>query len=203
MQLFNRITLLLFFAVMALNASAQWKKGSYYDVSGNKNTGLIKRDEQHILYKPTKKDKEIKLTAAEINGFMVDKDSFRVSRAPVFGQPVIVQVLTNGPTKIYVSRPLVKKFSKGSMIGGLLGGETGAEIGGHAGALKSYNGYYYGQDENSLATITMQNFVDITSTIMADKPKVTAKIKDKTFRYGDMDELVIFYNTGVEPSLID
>ncbi|MBE9583852.1 hypothetical protein IM792_05285 [Mucilaginibacter sp. JRF] len=189
--------------ITTLSASAQWKKGSYYDLNGNKNTGLIKRDEQHILYKPTKKDKEIKLTAAEMSGFTVEKDSFRVSHAPVFNQAVIVQVITNGPTKIYVSRPLVKKFSKGSMVGGILGGETGAEIGGHAGALKSYNGYYYGQDENSLSAITMQNFVDITSTIMADKPKVTAKIKDKTFRYGDMDELVILYNTGVEPSLID
>lgn len=203
MQLLYKAALVLFTSAITLNASAQWKKGSYYDLNNARHAGLIKADEQHLLYKPSKKADELKLTAADMNAFVIEKDSFRVSHAPVFGQPVFVQVLTNGPTKIYVARPRPKKFSRGSIIGGLLGGDTGAEIGGHADALRSYHGYYYGQDENSLATITMQNFEEITASIMADKPKVTAKIKDKTFRYGDMDELIVFYNTGKQPSLID
>ncbi|MCD8739906.1 hypothetical protein LT679_04780 [Mucilaginibacter roseus] len=203
MQSFYKAALVLITSAITLSASAQWKKGCYYDLNNTQHTGLIKADEKYILYKPSKKADESKLTAEDIKAYVTEKDSFRVSHAPVIGEPVFVQVLTSGPTKIYVSRPKPKKFSRGSIIGGLLGGETGAEIGGHADALKRYNGYYYGQDENSLAMITMQNFEEITASIMADKPKVAAKIKDKTFRYGDIDELIVFYNTGREPSLID
>jgi len=59
--------------------------------------------------------------------------------------------------------------------------------------------YFYGEDPDSVTLIKHKNFIDVMSIILAAKPKLVAKIKDKTYTLGWMDEILEFYNTGKEP----
>jgi hypothetical protein len=34
---------------------------------------------------------------------------------------------------------------------------------------------------------------------MADKPEIADRVKNKTYRYGDIKELIVYYQTGVAP----
>ena len=59
--------------------------------------------------------------------------------------------------------------------------------------------YYYGSNQDKVTKLEKKQFMEVMSNIMADKPEVVAKIKDKTFRYGDMEDLLTFYRTGQMP----
>jgi hypothetical protein len=59
--------------------------------------------------------------------------------------------------------------------------------------------YYYGISPDKVTKLEKKQFIEVMSIILADKPDVVAKIKDKTFRYGDMDDLINYYKTGQMP----
>jgi len=63
--------------------------------------------------------------------------------------------------------------------------------------------YYYGTDPDNLTKLTHKEFMDVMSKIMADKPEIVSKIQDKTYRYSDMKELLIYYKTGKDPDSKD
>ena len=54
--------------------------------------------------------------------------------------------------------------------------------------------YFYGPDADHLSQLTRKNYAEVMSLIVAGEPSLVEKIKDKTYRYGDMKELTEVYN---------
>ena len=78
-------------------------------------------------------------------------------------------------------------------IGGALAG--GTVITGMSGG----KAYFYGPNCNTLNTLTNKNFVDVMCSIMADNLIAVEKIKTKQFKFKAINDLLIYYKTGVMP----
>jgi hypothetical protein len=202
------ITLLLLITI-ATHSHAQfmgfghhWENGCYYDTSGIKTCGLISEyireqsifdGERHFLFKKDSADKRVKIYAKATKAFVVGKDSFVVSNSDILHETPYLQVVINKPLKLFVARlPRSVGMGVGFPAGSIITMTVGMSI--------SYtkNKYYYGTDQNKIEPINRKEFIETMSKLMADNPNVVAKIQDKTYRYGDLDELVEFYLHGID-----
>jgi len=186
----------------------------------NKNTsgkGPVP-NEGYIVFKENDKAEKQKLSASMIHGFVVGPDSFVVAHAPRNGawskyELDFLWVSVDASTKLYTIYGSDRgrggrgggggpRVSTGLGIGGGFGGGLGMGIslgsglfgGGGGGGGSAHNTYYYGADVNNIAEVTKQNFVDIMTDVLADEPEVVQQIKDKKYKFGDMDALIKHYN---------
>lgn len=211
------IFILLCIFGVTLSAKAQmfgkkWQQGSYYDTLGHKTAGLIawshpekfsKDTGDHIFYKADNKGTKTQIETNLISSFTMGEDSFTVSHNKALYFAPVLKVLLNGNIKLYywqaevVNWKMAALGSLGAVGGALAGATTGAAAG--AMAVPSTAAYFYGTDCNSLRLVTRKNFVEVMSRLLNDKPDAVAKITDKTFKMGDMDDLLNYYKTGKMP----
>ncbi|MGI4750659.1 MAG: hypothetical protein ACRYFB_08500 [Janthinobacterium lividum] len=217
-------SLLLFVSLLltAFSASAQlglnqWDDGYFYDANGNKFVGQIvvspsgrgpQNNEGFILYRKDKGEQKETLSASMIRSFVAGKDSFTVAHAPRSekwtGRGIdFVKVLVNEPLKLYattggggggMSPGIRPSFGiGGGSFGSGVGGGLGINLGGGRGG-KGKSAYYYGDNPNSLKELNRENFIPIMAEVMASEPDIVEKIKNKKYRYGQMDQLILdFY----------
>lgn len=216
-----RLLLFGLFSLSAFSASAQlglnqWDDGYFYDANGTKFAGQIvvspsgrgpQTNEGFILYRRDKGEQKETLTASMVRSFVAGKDSFTVAHAPRSekwtGRSIdFVKVLVDEPLKLYattgggggMSPGISPSFGiGGGSFGGGMGGGLGINLGGGRGG-KGKSVYYYGDNPNMLTELNKDNFIQIMSEIMASQPEIVEKIKNKKYRYGKMDQLILdFY----------
>lgn len=212
--LMRSLILIFIISVTTLSASAQlfsrkWVDGRLYHISGEVFNGQISwsppqksnynESGDGIIYRNNPDAEPIPIPANKIVSFIMGNDSFVVSHNLDFHNTPFLSVKLNTPTKIYTS--LTHRQGIPMMLGTGGGGGPvsvgvgiGTTIGG--GTRKTY---YYGADANNITKLEKKQFIEVMSSVMADKPEVVAKIKDKTFKYSNIDDLVEYYNTGKMP----
>jgi hypothetical protein len=194
--------ILLFFAGIA--QAQKWQPGHFYGTDGTINSGFIADyiappngpdpDRQFFLFKRNPNDEPMRVFAANITSFIVARDSFVVSDSKLLTETPFVKVVGNGPLKLYItSLPRqTPTFGLGGSIGFL-------SVAGASSFPYTKNKYYYGHDPDNLTELSRKDFTDVVSSVMADKPEIAEKVKNKTYRYGDIKELIVYYQTGVAP----
>lgn len=200
----------------------KWDDGYFYDANGKKVIGQIVvnpsgrspvNDEGFILFRKDKGEEKESLSASMVRSFVAGKDSFTVAHAPRTegwtGKRIdFVKVLVNEPLKLYATTgdggsggsagPRISPSFGigGGSFGGGMGGGLGVSLGGGRGRGQGSGkiAYYYGDGPSSLTELKRDNFVPIMTEIMASQPEVVEKIKNKKYRYGNMDQLILdFY----------
>ncbi|OKS87111.1 hypothetical protein [Mucilaginibacter polytrichastri] len=186
-----------------------WTKGSYYDTLGNKTTGLIawqrpekmsKDSGDYIYYKTEKNSDKIKIPTFRVSSFTMGTDSFTISHHKALYYAPVLKVLVNSPTKLYYwTAEVVNWGTYFGAVGGVINAAV-ASPKAKSNLTKGFSAaYFYGSNPDTLQLITRKNFIEIMSSILADKPEVVAKIKDKSFDIFLMDDLLTYYHTGEIP----
>lgn len=217
---------ILLFSTIACSASAQfgggnkWEDGYFYDAAGEKILGQIvanpsgkapEQNEAFILFRTDKGADKEHLTASMVKSFVIGRDSFTVAHAPNSedwpGKSIdFVKVLVNEPLKLYSVNGsggggLRPGFSPSIGIGGgsfgsAMGGGLGISLGGGRGKGKS--AYYYGDGPNSLTELKKDNFIPIMTEVMASEPEIVEKIKNKKYKYHNIEQLITDFNKAKE-----
>lgn len=218
----RRLYITILILCTGLLAQAQkWQAGSFTDVKGNRVTGLIHdhpggkgpiKDEGFIEFKDDAKTNPYKLSASDLQSFIVGKDSFVVAHAPHNSnwskkELDFVKVELNEETKLFVA--VVGTGTGGgkginvspTMAGGLgTGGSSGMagglaiDLGGGGGGMgKVMVTYYYGANTASMDQVTPMNFKDVMSDIMGDEPDVVEKIQANQFNLGNIQKLIAYF----------
>jgi hypothetical protein len=201
--------------ISSLSASAQlfgkkWVDGKLYHISGEVFTGQISwspppksgygEGADEIYYRNNPESERIPIPAEKIVSFTMGNDSFVVSHSQDIRNIPFLNVKLNTPTKIYTS--LTHRQGLPMMLA--TGGGGGAVSVAVAGVTTIGGGtrktYYYGTDADNVTKLEKKKFMEVMSGVMAGKPEVVAKIKDKTFKYGDMEELMEYYKTDKMPA---
>ena len=209
----KRAVLLFLYLIIGSTTYAQtpnrkWYAGTLYHTSGEIFDGLISwtpprkgeyEDGDQVLYRADEKSEVFPIPYYKINSFVMGNDSIVVSHNVLFKNSPFMTVVLDNPTKLYTNK--IRKNGFPLMIN--TGGFTG-NVGMGVGVGTSVGGgvkttYYYGISPDKVTKLEKKQFIEVMSTILADKPDVVAKIKDKTFRYGDMDDLINYYKTGQMP----
>lgn len=208
----RKISLIFFFLAASLLANAQsqrkWFEGTVYHSSGEIYDGLISwapphkgeyEDGDQILYCADEKSEVFPIPYYKINSFVMGADSFVVSHNVLFKNSPFMIVAVDNPTKLFAVKTAKNGFPLIINTGGFTGNVgMGVGVGTRIGAGTKTT-YYYGTNKDNVTKLDKKNFMEVMSAIMADKPEVVAKIKDKTFRYGDIEDLLNFYRTGEMP----
>ena len=197
-------TFLLLMCILSVTFSAKaqlfgrdWSEGRVYDLSNKRFNGFVawtppeptfsNKPGDKLYFKETKKKTEIEVPSSKIRAFVMGTDSFVVSHHPELAQAPFLAVKIDKAMKLFTSRS----------------GRTSAPVSSGMGTGVSFHSskivYYYGADADMITRLDKGNFIEVMSRIMSDKPEVVAKIKDKTYKYGDMLELLTFYRVTPEP----
>ncbi|MBB5394890.1 hypothetical protein [Mucilaginibacter sp. AK015] len=209
----RKITLILFILAGWLTANGQgpqrkWFEGTVYHTSGEIFDGLISWQPPHkgeyadgdqILYTANEHSEVFPIPYYKIKSFVMGADSFVVSHNVLFKNNPFMIVSLDNPTKLFTLKTAKNGFPLILNTGG-----GGGNFGVGVGIATTVGGgtrttYYYGTNKDNVAKLEKKQFIEVMSNIMADKPDVVAKIKDKTFRYGDMEDLLTYYKTGQMP----
>ena len=195
-------TILFFVCILSVTFSAKaqmfgrdWVEGRVYDLNNKKFNGFIAwtppeadswgKPGDKLYFKDDKKKNEIEVRSTKIRSFVMGADSFVVSHSPLMATTPFAAILLNNAIKLFAA--YTTRSSAGGGMGMLPIGLS---------FTKSKRIYYYGTDQDLLTKLEKSNFIEIMSTIMSDKPDVVAKIKDKTYKYGDMQKLLDFYRSS-------
>jgi len=174
--------------------------GSFTDTANRTRTGLISwtlADENVfgkggcISYKENKDADFVYISTEWMKSFTMGADTFMITRAKGFGRNPIIKVEINNTEKLYYYLPYTSSRYARSFNNMPTYFKSGIDL--------SYYTFYAGPNAENLTHITKENFVEILSKIMADKPEVVARIADKTFDYKHMNDLVTYYKTGQMP----
>eukprot|EP01133_Synstelium_polycarpum_P012525 gene12525-14703_t len=178
------------FGVIPIN---KFQAGYYYDLNDQKISGKIAKDassrntftsKTYFLFKSD--TDRVRISPDMIKSFVVGPDSFTVSHGP---DAQFYKVVIDGPSKLFGLSGFSSQAPTMSAAPG--GGMT--MNGGGTTFFKSTT-YFYGPDADHLSQLTRKNYAEVMSLIVADEPSLVEKIKDKTYRYGDMKELTEVYN---------
>lgn len=201
--------------------SQKWQPGTFTDIKGNKETGLIRDnprgkgpmpDEGFIEFKDGPKSNPYKLSASELKSFTVGKDSFVVAHAPhnqIWSKKELdfVKVELDEATKLYVAvvgtstgggdgfgvHPVGGVGMGTGGYGGAAGG-IGIDLGGGGSRMgKVHLTYYYGPNTAEMDEVTPENFMDVMSDIMGDEPDVLEKIRENRFNLGNIQKLIAYF----------
>ena len=203
MRLFFFVLFILLFGMglYAQPSGYKWAPGKLYHTSGEVFTGEVAwaptqlGQEDGVYFRRSNDLEPIPVTADRLLSFTMDADSFVVSRNQDM-QNAILLVDVDGPVKVYARQTKRKGLPMMVNTGGMAGAVgVGIGLGGLVGG-GTRRVYYYGNDANNITKLNKKQFTEVMSNAMADRPEVVAKIKDKTYKYGDMKELLEFYRTG-------
>jgi hypothetical protein len=213
------ILIILFFMLCFVSAKSQkWQPGSFIDVKGNRETGLIRtnpsgkgpiKGEGFIEFKENEKNNPYKLSASDLKSFVVGQDSFVVAHAPANEswtkeETDFVQVVLDEPVKLFVAKGgkggggsgfgitpgIAAGYGTGGYGGGI-GGGIGINLGGGGGrGGSSKTTYYYGETTAGMKRLTNENFEDIMSDIMGDEPDLVDQIHEHKFNLKNIDKLI-------------
>ena len=103
--------------VSAKSQSGKWLPGRFTDTKGNKETGFIRvnpsakgpvKDEGFIEFRDDDKTNPFRLSASEVQSFVIGRDSFVVAHAPgnsMWGKKELdfVKVAVNEEIKVFVA----------------------------------------------------------------------------------------------------
>ncbi|MBL4675824.1 MAG: hypothetical protein JKY70_06420 [Mucilaginibacter sp.] len=197
--------LLIPFVTKAQGYAPQFDQGTVYHNTGEIFHGMVSwsppskgqyPDGDQILFKNEGSPDIFPIPYFKLKSFTMGADSFVVSTNINLKNSPILLVEVDGPVCLYAAKIFKQGFplligsgGGGGNVG--VGLEVGTAIG--RGVRTSY---YFAKNPNVVTKLDKKNFIETMSTILADKPDVVAKIKDKTFRYGDMDALLKYYYTG-------
>jgi hypothetical protein len=218
------ILIILFFMLIIISAKSQsnkWQPGHFTDTKGNVETGLIRSnpsgkgpvaDEGFIEFKQDEKANSFKLSASDIQSFVVGRDSFVVAHAPkneVWTKKELdfVKVALDEQLKLYVTKAgsggggsgvgFSPSLSTGIGSGGYgyggMGGGVGINIGGGGGRGSNKITWYFGANTAEMEHLTDENFADVMSEIMADEPEVVEKIRNKEYILGNIEKLIALF----------
>ncbi len=220
--MYKAIFILIFYLLICTAVFAQkWQPGSFTDIKGNKESGLIRenpsskgpiKDEGFIEFKDDSKSNPYKLSASDLKSFTVGKDSFIVAHAPhntfwTKKELDFVKVALDEETKLYVAIVgtggsgkkgigVSPEFGGGVGTGGSsgMGGGLAVNLGGGGGGYgKISTTYYYGPNTAAMEQLTPINFKDIMSDVMGDEPDVVEKIQAGQFNLGNIDKLIAYF----------
>jgi hypothetical protein len=217
------ILIILFFMLCFVSAKSQkWQAGSFTDVKGNRETGLIRtnpsgkgpiKGEGFIEFKENEKTNPYKLSASDLRSFVTGQDSFVVAHAPANEswtkeETDFVQVVLDEPVKLFVAKggkggggsgfgitPGIAAGYGSGGYGGGIGGGIGINLGGGGGrGSSSKTTYYYGETTAGMKRLTNENFEDIMSDIMGDEPDLVDQIHEHKFGLKNIDKLISKFN---------
>jgi hypothetical protein len=218
MVMYKPLFILIFLLTVCITASAQkWQPGHFTDVKGNKETGLIRispsgkapiKNEAFIEFKEDSKTEPFKLSASDLQSFVVGRDSFIVAHAPANENWAkrefeFVKVVLNEDVKLYEAyvggggksgigfAPAVGGGIGTGGYGGGLGGGISIPIGGGGGSEKTT--WYFGANTAKMQRLTDENFEDTMSDIMGDEPDVVDKIHAKVYVLANIEKLVAYF----------
>jgi len=217
---------ILFFSALFVSTKSfgqKWLQGHFTDKKGNVETGLIRvggagkgpvKDEGFIEFKEDAKSGPFRLSASELQSFVIGRDSFVVAHAPgnetwAKNEFDFVRVVLDEDLKLYAAGG-VKTGNGGSGVSFAPGLSTGVGTGGYAGTAVgggvsipisgAGNGgyyekvvYYYGENTASMKRLNDQNFEDIMTDMMGDYPEVVDKIKAKVYVLENIDKLIAYF----------
>jgi hypothetical protein len=226
---------ILFFSALLVSTKSfaqRWQPGRFTDNKGNVETGFIRiggagkgpvKDEGFIEFKEDAKSNPFRLSAGELQSFVMGRDSFVVAHPPgneTWGKNELdfVRVLVDEDLKLYAAGG-VKTGGGGSGLSFEPGLETGIGTGGYTGAGvdggisipigggggDSYyekSAYYYGDNTADMKRLNDQNFEDIMTDMMGDYPDVVDKIRAKVYVLENIDRLVAYFNEVKGKSIV-
>jgi len=212
--MYKPLFILIFLLISCITASAQkWQPGHFTDVKGNKEAGLIRvnpsgkppiKNEAFIEFKEDTKTEPFKLSASDLQSFVIGRDSFVVAHAPANEtwakrEFEFVKVVVNEDIKLYEARvgsvggksgigfsPAIGGGIGTGGYGGGLGGGISIPIGG--GGEKTT--WYFGANTAELQRLTNENFEDIMTDIMGDEPDIVDKIHAKVYVLANIEKLI-------------
>lgn len=213
----RKIFFILFILACTYNTKAQgsqrkWYEGTLYHSSGEVFKGLLSwvparkgeyEDGDQVLYRADEKSEAFPVPYYKVKAFTMGTDSFTVSHNVLFKNTPFMAVSVDNATKLYTVRTVKNGIPIMLNTGG-----GGVNFGVGMGIATTVGGgvriaYYYGASPEKVTKLEKKQFIAVMSEILADKPDVVAKIKDKTFRYGDMEDLLNYYRTGQLPKKTD
>jgi hypothetical protein len=197
LNLMRKILYLIIIVTTSLSARAQdiskwskWTSGCYYDTTGKKICGLIKwsipqrsilkGDGDRILFKDSLNGARQKIHTNQMRAFVINSDSLVVSHADDLSDYPILWVALNNNLKLYVC--LRENNSSSFGVNGL--GMSYSSID---------RRYYFGPDPDIVVELTRGKFIEVMSSIIADDTELVGAIKNKTYRYGDIDDVIKKY----------
>ena len=199
--------------------SQKWQPGYFVDVKGNRETGFIRipsgkgpiKDEGFIEFKQDDKSNPFKLSASDIQTFVIGRDSFVVAHAPentswTKKELDFVEVVLDEETKLYVTRAGIgggggkaigvsPEVGAGVGTGGYsgVGGGVAVNIGGGGGSGSVRTIFFYGPNTADMHQLTPINFKDVMSDIMGDEPDVVDKIQANQFNLDNIGKLINYF----------
>lgn len=172
----------------------KFEAGYYYDLSGNKIEGKIAGDassrnafasETYILFK-NEEGTKTRITPAMMKSFVVGLDSFTVSHG---AKAQFYRVILNDSVKVY-------SVSGFSSTPGMMTPSAGGGFMMRGGGSTKTLTYYYGVDPDHLTELDRKNYRPVLTELMSDHAEIADKIKNKRYRYGDLERLFEDYKGG-------
>jgi hypothetical protein len=211
--------LMCFFCKAQIPIKRSYEKGYYYDLSGNKFSGLIKFApyEDKISFKS-----DLNASAQKID---IDYLKAVIINRPVANDSLTVMTEDNKKGRLYFAKLILKtphtlfyhKF-RNVQMGGVPTMSTGMapNIGAH-GDQPAYHTTYkwstspmYSQsqqlimynDGNTTHELTKGNFIQILSSALADDPELVEKIENKVFKFKEVNQIFFQYKMAKPDSVM-
>ncbi|MBE7176074.1 MAG: hypothetical protein INR69_06705 [Mucilaginibacter polytrichastri] len=202
---------ILFLLALAAPANAQafnkFIPGHFTDDKGFVYNGLIclrpsyyekGSDYPHILYKPTENGSKQNIPLENVTSFVIARDSFVTARNAQNREFYWLRVLIDAPVKVFSmeipgTRSAPVRPSIGIGGGGGFGVGMGGGVGINLGGGKGKNAYVYGRDESAVQVLDRKNYNEVMEKVLADRPDLLEQVRDKKFRFGDLEKLADTY----------
>lgn len=165
-----------------------WNAGYYYDLNGNKITGLIDRNQEagkspvkhegYFRFKSSKKADKVILSTSMVKSFVAVPDSFTISHNAVPKNTVFLKVSINESIRLYEYDKFYRSPGAGNMLAG-----SGTDV-----------TLFYGSDPDSIKKLTRKNFPEAMNQILKNRPLLLNKIKNGDYSYDDLEEIINFYH---------
>lgn len=68
------------------------------------------------------------------------------------------------------------------------------------GSLSKVTDYFYGTDPDQIYSLNRKNFIEAMVKIMEGYPDIVTLVKNKTYRYRNMKELLTYYKRTYQPN---
>ncbi|WP_443938781.1 hypothetical protein [Pedobacter sp. MW01-1-1] len=192
------LSLLLLFV---LNAKSQSNKrfisGHYYNIKGEKVTGLIflLPPANNIYFRKDEKAKKNKVNIDSISSVVTDNDSLVVRTFDnKEGRKRFCRLVATSPVrKIYVY--YVVQNNRGASFMKVTGSGTATNLG-WSNSAYSYSKFlacYAYQDGNTTYELKRSNYIKILTDAFTDFPELVERIKTKDIKYNEIGKAFILY----------